>query len=30
MDKYQEILLNKGKTFCVFAEDEDGTIYNAF
>lgn len=30
MDKYQEVLLNKGKTFCVFAEDEDNVIYNAF
>lgn len=30
MDKYQEILLNKGKTFCVFAEDEDDSIYNSF
>lgn len=30
MDKYQEILLNKGKTFCVFAEDEDSIICDAF
>lgn len=30
MDKYQEILLEKGKTFCVFAEDEDESIYNTF
>lgn len=30
MDKYQEILLNKGNSFCVFAEDEDGVVYNAF
>lgn len=30
MDKYQEILLNKGNSFCVFAEDEDDTLYNSF
>ncbi len=30
MDKYQEILLNKGNSFYVFSEDEDKSICNAF
>lgn len=30
MNKYQQILLEKGHTFCVFAEDEDGAICDSF